>query len=318
MYRECKECQNRKVPMNSWNELSINDETLTCWWEWNTTTVSRTSMNSRREETRNVKRTVKIQKEGTIIDLINSFQKQIKVFCRHIFNIRQQFLAYKECRDNLKENEALLHIDFSENYSCKISAEIQSFHFGDSRVQVTLHTGVVYTANANEAISFCSISPDRRHNPAAIWAHLDPVIKLLRNKMATIDTLHFFSDGPVTQYRQKENFFLFNKRLLHYGYCHGTWSFFEAGHGKGAADGIGAMVKRAADKLVTYGKDIMNAKQLFNILKEEDTAVKLFFITSEEIDYICRELAPNIPALKGTLQVHQLYTELEGQLNIVT
>lgn len=41
--------------------------------------------------------------------------------------------------------EALIHVDFSENYSLKYATEVQSFHFGGSRQQVSLHTAVIYT-----------------------------------------------------------------------------------------------------------------------------------------------------------------------------
>ncbi|KAJ8334000.1 hypothetical protein SKAU_G00413190 [Synaphobranchus kaupii] len=87
------------------------------------------------------------------------------------------FDAYRELGRNLKHNESLLHIDFSENYSCKYSKEIQSVHFGGSHQQASLHTGVLYTAGEEAPRTFCSISPSRRHEPVAIWAHLDPVLK---------------------------------------------------------------------------------------------------------------------------------------------
>lgn len=56
-----------------------------------------------------------------------------------------------------------------------------------------------------------------------------------------VDNIHFFSDGPSTQYRQKKKKFLFNKCIAddNNNLKFGSWSFFEAGHGKGAADGIG-------------------------------------------------------------------------------
>jgi len=33
----------------------------------------------------------------------------------------------------------------------------------------------------------------------------------------------------------------------------GTWNFFEASHGKGAADGVGGVLKRTSDRLVKQG-----------------------------------------------------------------
>lgn len=66
----------------------------------------------------------------------------------------------------------------------------------------------------------------------------------------------------LTQYRQKKNFYLFNNQLYYFGFKRATWSFFEAGHGKGAADGVGAALKRKADNLVAYVKDVLDANKI--------------------------------------------------------
>lgn len=42
----------------------------------------------------------------------------------------------------MKMNEVMVHVDFAENYDCKLNREIQSMHFGASKRQITLHTGI--------------------------------------------------------------------------------------------------------------------------------------------------------------------------------
>ena len=74
----------------------------------------------------------------------------------------------------------------------------------------------------------------------------------------------FFSDGPSTQYKQKNNFYLFTPRIFKYGFKQGTWSFFESGHGKGAADGIGGTLKRIADRIVSHSTDISNVHEFIH------------------------------------------------------
>ena len=71
----------------------------------------------------------KDEKVSTEHDLNTDFQERLLHFRRHVFNIKWQFDAYRELRRILKHNESLIHIDFSENYSCKYSKEIQSVHF---------------------------------------------------------------------------------------------------------------------------------------------------------------------------------------------
>lgn len=70
-------------------------------------------------------------------------KKLIIQFMNHVSNIIHQFEAVTDVKESLTKYEALLHFDFSQNYSCKYGAEIQSFHFGGSRTQITLHTSVI-------------------------------------------------------------------------------------------------------------------------------------------------------------------------------
>lgn len=201
---------------------------------------------------------------------------------QHIFNIRWQYGAYRQLRENLRNNECLLHVyNFSENYSCKYSQEIQSVHFGGSHQQATLHTGVVYTAAEQSPVTFCSISPSRRHDPLAIWAHLDPVLDMVRERYPLINHLHVFSDGPATQYKQKGNFYLLSKEPFKKGFKDISWNFFEASHRKGAPDGDGGTLKRSADIIVRHGGDIPNAEAMFHKLRNMDTSVELFFFVGE-------------------------------------
>ena len=48
--------------------------------------------------------------------------------------------------------------------------------------------------------SFTSISRSLPHDPAAIWAHLRPVLCDLKANHPEITDIRFFSDGPTTQY----------------------------------------------------------------------------------------------------------------------
>lgn len=95
-------------------------------------------------------------------------------------------------------------------------------HFGSSKNQITLHTGVFYLKDTDKPVSFCSISPNNSHNPQAIWAHLDPIMKYIKLYYAGIDTIYFFSDGPTSQ---KKNFFLFSHNIFKYGFHNATWSW---------------------------------------------------------------------------------------------
>ncbi|CAH1101860.1 unnamed protein product [Psylliodes chrysocephalus] len=103
-------------------------------------------------------------------------------------------------------------MDFSENCTCKYATEIQSAHFGGSKPQISLHTVVVYykvneySKSVNK--SFCTISENLRHDPAAICAHFNPIADEVRKLIPNLQTAHFLSDGPTTQYKNRKMFFL--------------------------------------------------------------------------------------------------------------
>lgn len=267
-YGVCGECQLTAVPLV--RPVTTDPIGLTQW-----------STEVNKDETMSVV-TVKKEMMLTEDEAVDQFQDRMARFRQHIFNIRWQYRAYRELREKLADNECLIHVDFSENYGCKYTNEVQSVHFGGSHQQATLHTGVLYTSSQSP-LSFCSISPSRRHDPSAIWAHLYPVLDMVKEKFPLVQRLHFFSDGPATQYKQKGNFFLLCTEPFKRGFDI-SWNFFEASHGKGAPDGIGGTLKRSADRLVRLGEDIPNAEVLFQKLNMQESSVQLFYVSERSVE----------------------------------
>ena len=298
MYRECKTCDGNRV---DFNEVDINAETH--WFEWQTTNVEKLNKNGETEMKRNVAKNMVF---GTVGRLMESFEKEINDrFCKHTYNIRNQYREIRKLRKGLTEEDAIIHIDFSENYSCKHNSEIQSMHFGGSRQQTSLHTGMIYLKRDNN-IAFSSVSDCTRHDPAAIWAHLKPVLNFLKETQPQVKKIHFISDGPTTQYRQKHNFYLLSSLPFDWGFQYINWTFLEAGHGKGAADGVGAVLKRTADRVVLQGKDLPDAQAVFNCLQTHDLSVKLFYVTTEDVAAMDAVIPQGLKPVPGTMQFHQI------------
>lgn len=130
--------------------------------------------------------------------------------------------------------------------------------------------------------------------------------KIFKVKVSQNNHCSLFSDGPTTQYRQKKNFYLFSKKIYEYGFEKSTWSFFEASHGKGAADGIDGAIKRTLDQKVAHGVDIPSAKIAFEVLSASDTNVKLFYIPPDTIQLLDTEIVKHLVPCPNTMQIHQL------------
>ncbi|KAG8184502.1 hypothetical protein JTE90_002349 [Oedothorax gibbosus] len=126
------------------------------------------------------------------------------------------------------------------------------------------------------------------HDGRAVWGHLLPVLQMIQKTWPHINTIHFHSDGPTTQYRNKTNLFLLTCFANKLGLKEVTWNFSEAGHGKSSADGVGGQLKTKADQFVAHGTDIPDAFY---------TTFLRWLQTTEEIEKGTGEASENKPNL---------------------
>jgi hypothetical protein len=164
-------------------------------------------------------------------------------------------------------------------------------------------------------MSFCSLSDCTRHDPSAIWASLLPVLRSLRDKHPNLQYLHFWSDGPVTQYRHKNNLLLASQLIYREGFKGSTRNYFAAGHGKGAAYAIGGITKRSADISVDHGTDFLNASMMYDVLKKT-TNVEVFTVSEDEVAAIDSLLPSVVRPVTGIMKAHQLQFVKPGTVSI--
>lgn len=239
-------------------------------------------------------------------ELLEKISDELPKFSLHCFNIHHQQNFFNFLKNNMTETEAAIMIDWSENWICKCAEEVHSAHFGASKKQIALHTGVVYVRKGgkSESTPFCSVSSCLRHDASAIWAHLLPVLKNLRKNHPTVKTLHFISDGPTTQYRNKTYLYLLQSVCTDMGFDNGTQNYSEKGHGKGPPDGIGAAIKRKADEKVAQGNDITSSHSLVDAVK--GLKVELHHIEENDIIQVDKKIPKGLTAIPGTMKLKQL------------
>lgn len=193
----------------------------------------------------------------------------------------------------------------------KYHVEIHSAHFGASKSQVTLHSGVFFyrdDASCLQMQSFCTVSDSLHHDASAVWAHLKPVIDYVKTVVSNVEELSVQSDGPVTQYRNKTNFYLFKDFCKTLNLKSASWNFTAPGHSKGPADQVGGTCKETMKKSVCCGKDILNAKEFITFFQEKETKVILFNISLENIEKVDLLLPKeeNFEAVKETMKISQI------------
>ncbi|CAG9787961.1 unnamed protein product [Diatraea saccharalis] len=252
-YGECLTCCNKCI---EFNKDTCDKNEIVTWDEFATQEHEYINKNDGKMST--TKKVVKKEVHDKLKALTSAFNEDLKMMKKHVFNIKHQYAQYLSCITNLKSNEVAIHIDFSENYLCKLSTEVQSMHFGASKPQVTLHTGVLYV-KGKKPQSFGSVSACNDHTPEAIWGM---------------------------------------------GFPYSTWNFSEAGHDKGAADGVGGALKRRLDDLVKHGTDIPDAHTAYTLIKNSDTAIMIFYIREDDIakNSVEEDLVP----VPQTMMLHQI------------
>lgn len=243
-----------------------------------------------------------IEEEISKEDFIIFFMEHRKQFREHVTRMLIQYDAVRYTKENLPNNDILVQMDFAENYSCCNADEIQSAYFNPT--QVTLHPLVVYfkddiTHNLLHK-SFIVVSEDIGHNSGNVFTYLTKVMPMLKEIKPNLHTVHYWTDSPTSQYRNKSIFSVVAKHKSIFG-CFATWNYFECGHGKGPCDGLGGTSKRMADQAAKQGAKIQDAYDYFNWADKASKAIKYVLCTPSEVEK-GKEWLDNISAsepLKG-------------------
>lgn len=94
---------------------------------------------------------MKVAQPGSLKDVKEVFNQNQDAPAKHQFNWIDQVENCRYLKESLTEEEVVVHIDFSENFACKLATEIQTFHFGGSKQQATIHTSDVYTSEGSQS-----------------------------------------------------------------------------------------------------------------------------------------------------------------------
>lgn len=299
--RSCADCKDIQV---EYKEFDGSEQIIyECWIS------KKVKVNIKGKEKlcqKTVKENTKISKQ----EAVQLLDEKLAPFMKHLANINHQFRVIKQIKRTMSNTEALIHVDFSENYCCKYGEEVQSAHFAGSKPQITLHTVVVYT-KINEELqtdSICTISENLKHDSISVCAHLKPVFDFIKQKIPNLDTIHILSDGAASQYRNRKMFQLIVAYIFpQLDVSNIIWHFNETGHGKGAPDGVGGCLKRTADRAAALGKDVNNYETLVSYLSANCPGIKIIPIDDGNIEGIEHSLGDNVmKPFKGTLKVHQI------------
>ena len=177
----------------------------------------------------------------TGIEAAEELKKQTSEFKRHNYSRMRQHSELTHLKATLVGTKsAIIQVDFSENYTNTQQNEIQSAYFGHDNF--SLYTVCVWFPDGNQVKSktFCIISDNLTHSKFYVLHYNKLIIQEVRQIVADLQTVHFWSDGCAAQFKSRFCFYLLS---MYPTDLRITWNFFESHHGKGPVDGVGGRIK---------------------------------------------------------------------------
>lgn len=274
-------------------------------------------------------------------DLMNAFIAIYPNFLKHAYIKREQWEAfaadYKAI--DLEENfdQAIVHIDFAENFKCESQDEIQAAHYNQRQVSCVSSIFIFNVQSKNLRVfkgvepflkRFLSLfttamrharkldakviaSDNTKHAKETLVAYLFKLFSLMPK---SIKIVKIWSDGPSSQFKNRYIAAVikvfeqrFKKKIF--------WNYFATSHGKGSVDGIGATVKKRVRRRIDSRKEIVNCTSDFvSSFKKEKSTIELIEVNDKEIDKINKklnvaEIFEKAPAIKQIKSFHQLQFE---------
>lgn len=123
----------------------------------------------------------------------------------HHFIAKHQSSYLAKLKVNIHQNEAVVLLDFAENYSFLI--QVQGFHWGNS--QATIHPFVAYYKDHKGEtchISMCVISDHWQHSTTSVHRFQREALSYLQDVRPNLSNMCYFSDGAASQYKDFKNF----------------------------------------------------------------------------------------------------------------
>lgn len=185
---------------------------------------------------------------STLADFVETIVKKTDELTSHHFIWKHQGAFLSTLKEQLKQNEAIIILDFAENYSFVVQDAVQGYHWENS--QATIHPFVAYFRDETDELHhecMCVISDCLQHDTVTVHRFQNDVLSHLRKIAPQVSKISYFSDGASSQYKNFKNF----ANLVYHHHDFGfeaEWHFFATSHGKNVCDGVGGTIKREAAK----------------------------------------------------------------------
>lgn len=225
-------------------------------------------------------------------DFVHLLAEQLDKLSPHSYIAKKQSEFLSQTQDSLKEGEAIVLLDFSENYTLQIQNAVQSYYWHQK--QTTLHVAVAVFRHDGKIVTrnYVSLSDYLKHDTAAVHLYMSKVIAHMKVDLPfTIHKIIYFSDGCSGQYKNRYSMGNVLRHRKEYG-IDAEWHFHATSHGKNKCDAIGGIVKSVAfraTKQQNTANQMTNSKELYDFLSVRMKSVTFDLVDEAELKLHNRE-----------------------------
>lgn len=245
----------------------------------------------------------KLVQEVSIDDALEIWQNSVTILKKHIYSKRVQQSTLQSIKQNLKDDEIMIYVDYSENYKVQHQNEIQSAYFGHS--SFSIFTACTFYRDLDE-IKKIPLTVTTEMSDKSRIGSLSCVDLVVNHSISKIDRIInkivLVSDGCAAQFRSRYIFKLLTKiqpgRLI-------EWHYNEAHHGKGPMDGIGGTVKNKVFRKVLSRDLVIDSASQFASVANDITNVESLYLGSENVLDEPEDI-DSVSAIPETLKTHKV------------
>lgn len=208
-----------------------------------------------------------------------------------------------------------MQIDFAENYRIIYQNEIQSAHFNYN--QVTIFTCVAWILNKPQ--SYAIISNSLKHSKIDVFIFLTKIVENIQNEYGQFKNIFIFSDGSSSQFKNKFIIHSLSDFKIQFGCDTIEWNYFATSHGKGAVDGVGAVIKRKIWHLTKTKNICLNgALDFCRCAQEHIQGIKSLYVEESQIKISpgIAEKWDNLPNLTGIRKLHWIFCDKNSEIHV--
>jgi len=247
-------------------------------------------------------------------DFIEDFLSALDDLKNHDFLAYEQRKCLQALKETLPVGEAVVLMDFAENYRMIIQNEVQGYHW--TTTEATIHPFVAYYRDEENGelkhLNMVIISDTKSHTATTIYTFQKHFINFIKAKISGLKKIHYFSDSTTSQYRNRNAFCNLCKHMEDFG-LDAEWHFFETAHGKSPCDSLGGTIKRCAAKASLQGTLIRSPEELYAWAKNKwsgESKVFVHYVSNEEIKAVVsstlNERLSKTVAVAQTFEVHHV------------